>query len=394
MPGSRDYRRLTGALFAAGMATFMAMYSAQAALPELAAAYAVSPAAATLAVSATTALVALAIIPASALSERFGRVRVMTIGAVSSALVGLLVPLSPTFGVLVAERALQGLLLAGVPAVAMAYLAEEVHRTAIGAAMGRYIAGTTLGGLAGRLVTALALDVVSWRWALALSAVLALAFTVLFIRWAPPSRRFVPHPVGLLTLVQNLGGHLRRPVLVGMFGLALLLMGGFVSVYNLLGFRLLREPFGLSQALVGLVFCFYLSGTVTSAAAGRFADRWGQRPVLLIAVAVMTAGLLLTLPDALGALLPGMLLFTGGFFAAHAVAGAAVGRAATEHRAEASAIYLGCYYLGSAVAGTGAGLAYAGGSWGAVVGYVGVLLALALLIAVIWWLNGRRYRTP
>lgn len=289
-------------------------------------------------------------------------------------------------------RGLQGLLLAGVPAVAMAYLAEEVHRGAIGAAMGRYIAGTTLGGLAGRLVTALALDVMSWRWALALSAALAFGFTLLFIRWAPPSRHFVVHPVGPVTVARNLGGHLHRPVLLGMFALAFLLMGGFVSVYNLLGFRLLGAPFGLSQTLVGLFFCFYLSGTVTSAAAGRFADRWGQRRVLLAAVAVMAAGLLLTLPDTVGAVLPGMLLFTGGFFAAHAVAGGAVGRSATEHRAEASALYLGCYYLGSAVAGTGAGVAYAHAAWDGVVGYVGMLLALAVLIAAVWWITGRRAR--
>jgi predicted MFS family arabinose efflux permease len=380
--GSAGYRSLTLALFAAGMTTFVAMYAPQAVLPDLTTAFGIGAGAATLAVSATTGLLALAIIPASALSERFGRTRVMTVSAVSSAVLGLLIPLSPNFELLVAGRALQGIALAGVPAVAMAYLAEEVEHSSIGAAMGRYIAGTTLGGLSGRLITGLALDLMSWRWALEVAAVLALAFTVLFIRTAPPSRRFSPASIAPLTIARNVLGHLRNPALAALFALGFLLMGGFVSIYNLIGFRLLGEPFGLPQALVSLVFCFYLVGTVTSATAGRLADRFGRWQIELAAVVLTAAGLTALLSGSLTVLLFGMFLFTGGFFAAHAVASGWVGRIATEHRAEASALYLFCYYLGSAVAGTGAGVIYAAGGWGAAVGYVGALLALAAVTAV------------
>ena len=41
--------------------------------------------------------------------------------------------------------------LAGLPAVAMAYLVDELDLQAIGFGMGLYIAGTTLGGMSGRL---------------------------------------------------------------------------------------------------------------------------------------------------------------------------------------------------------------------------------------------------
>ena len=139
------------------MATFISMYSAQAVLPQLAREFDVSPATSALAVSATTGVLAFAIVPASILSERFGRIRVMAASALVSALIGLLIPLAHDLGVVLAGRALQGLTLAGVPAVAMAYLAEEVDGRDLGAAMGRYIAGTTIGGLSGRLVAGLAL---------------------------------------------------------------------------------------------------------------------------------------------------------------------------------------------------------------------------------------------
>ncbi len=133
--GTSGYRTVTVALFAAGLSTFISMYAAQALLPAFAEDFHVSPAVSALSVSATTGMLALAIIPASALSERFGRTRVMIASASASCVIGLLLPLSPTIEVLLVGRAAQGLALAGVPAVAMAYLAEEVDRKNLGAAM-------------------------------------------------------------------------------------------------------------------------------------------------------------------------------------------------------------------------------------------------------------------
>ena len=37
-------------------------------------------------------------------------------------------------------------------------------------------------------------------------------------------------------------------------------MGGFVAVYNYLGFRLSGEPFSLPATLISLIFLAYLSG--------------------------------------------------------------------------------------------------------------------------------------
>lgn len=376
------YRRITLALFAAGMTTFVAMYAAQAVLPALSDDFGVSPAGSALAVSATTGALALAVIPASALSERFGRVRVMTASALLSLIVGLVLPWVGSFGALIALRAVQGVALAGVPATAMAYLAEEVHAGDLGAAMGRYIAGTTIGGLAGRIIAALTLDLSTWQWALEAAALVSVVFTLIFIRSAPPSVYFRPQPVGLRATTRAVLGHLRNPRLVGLFATAFLLMGGFVSLYNLLGYRLLAGPFNLSQTLVGLVFLMYLSGTVSAAAAGRLSDRFGRASVLMCAELVALMGLLLTWTTRLPVVLAGVLLFTAGFFAAHAVASGWVSRIANEHRAEASSLYLLAYYAGSSVLGAAAGFAYSGAGWHGVIAYIGVAFGVAVLIAV------------
>jgi YNFM family putative membrane transporter len=375
--GSPGLRRVNLALFAAGLTTFMSLYCTQALLPALSHVFGVSPATSSLLVSLATGTLALAVVPVSSLSERFGRTRVMLVSSVIAAALGLLMPVSPSFPALAAIRAVQGIALAGVPAVAMAYLADEVHPEALGGAMGRYIAGNTVGGLLGRLVPGFVTDLAGWRWAFGVTALLSLLLTLAFWALLPRSRFFRRSAVG--------GGHLLRhladPGMRRLYLVGLVLMGAFVTVYNYLGYRLIAAPFGLPQSLAALVFVMYLAGTFSSPAAGSLADRIGRRPVMLGACLVTAAGLLLTLPNSLPVVGVGLLVMTAGFFAAHSVASGWVGRRASAGKAQASALYLFCYYLGSSVGGSAGGLAYEHGRWPATVVYALLLVTSALVVA-------------
>jgi YNFM family putative membrane transporter len=373
--GSPGLRRVNLALFVAGLTTFMSLYMTQALLPALSQVFDVSPAASSLLVSLSTGTLALAVIPVSALSERFGRTRVMLASSAIAAPLGLLMPLAPSFPVLGVLRALQGIALAGVPAVAMAYLADEVHPEALGGAMGRYIAGNTVGGLAGRLLPGFVTDLAGWRWALATTAAVSMLLTVVFWLLLPRSRFFTPSRAGGGPLLR----HLADPGMRRLYLVALVLMSTFVTVYNYLGYRLIAAPFGLPEGLVALVFVMYLAGTVSSPAAGSLADRVGRRPALLGGCLVMAAGLALTLPDSLPAVAAGLFVMTTGFFAAHSVASGWVGRRAESGRAHASALYLFAYYLGSSVGGSVGGIAYEHGHWPGTVAYGLVLLTVALV---------------
>jgi YNFM family putative membrane transporter len=382
--GSRGLRHVNLALFAAGLTTFMSLYCTQALLPDLSRVFGVSPTMSSLLVSLTTGTLAIAVIPVSSLSERFGRTRVMLFSSVTAAVLGLLMPLSPSFPALAAVRAVQGIALAGVPAVAMAYLADEVHPDALGGAMGRYIAGNTVGGLLGRLVPGVLTDLAGWRWALGVTALVSVLFTLAFWALLPRSRFFQRSRLGGGPLLAHLAdAGMRRLYLI-----ALVLMSAFVTVYNYLGYRLTAAPFGLPQSLAALMFVMYLAGTCSSPAAGSLADRVGRRPVLVGGCLVTAAGLLLTLPSSLPVVAAGLLVMTAGFFAAHSVASGWVGRRAVTGRAQASATYLFCYYLGSSVGGSAGGLAYEHGRWPATVTYSLALVAIALTAAL--GLGGRR----
>lgn len=306
----------------------------------------------------------------------------MLISGIASSVIGLLLPFSPTLGVLLVARALQGVALAGIPAVAMAFLAEEVHASALGSAMGRYIAGATVGGCLGRIVPASVLGVSNWRIALLVCSAATLAATVAFALLVPRSQFFTPKTVSMRATARSLLAHMRSPLLVKLFALGFMLMGGFVTVYNYLGYRLAAAPFGLAPSAVGLLFLLYLVGTWTSVMAGRLADRRGRMLVLAASLPITAAGLLMTLPAELPLIVLGAGVFAGGFFAAYTVASGWVGAVADRDRAEASALYLFSYYLGGSAAGAFGGLAYGVGGWSDTVWFVAALLILALLIVV------------
>ena len=151
--GTPAFRRTNLAMFAAGFSTFALLYSVQPLLPLFAAEFQLGAAASSLALSVTTGMLAVAMLLASSLSDVWGCKPVMVVSLLASALLTLAAALAPSWPALLLLRTLLGLALSGLPAVAMAYVGEEMHPKSVGLAMGLYISGSSLGGMGGRLVT-------------------------------------------------------------------------------------------------------------------------------------------------------------------------------------------------------------------------------------------------
>lgn len=377
-PGGPGYRRMSFALFAAGIATFALLYSTQALLPAVSASFGATAGQASWTVSAATGALALCVLPLSALSERFGRRQMMTASLAVAVVTGLLVPFAPSLGWLIALRAIQGAALAGVPASAMAYLAEEVRPKALVAAIGLFVAGNSIGGMSGRILAGWAAQLWGWRVALGTIGLLAVVCAVVFHHMIPKARHFSPASLDPKALAKTVGGHLSDPLLRRLYAIGALFMTVFGAVYTVIGYRLAEEPFSLPQGVVGSIFLVYLVGTLSSAAAGRLVARTGRRGALYLAVSTTAAGLLLSLADQLAAVLAGLVLITAGFFAGHAVASSSVSRTATTGRAQASALYQSAYYLGSSAGGTLGAVAFHAGGWAGTV-VLGVLAVLGVL---------------
>lgn len=381
--GSSGYRRILIGLFAAGIATFGQMYSTQGILPTVAHALEVNEASAALTVSTATLGLAVSVLGWSWVADRIGRAPAMKIALSISLVLGLLTPLAPGFTTLLVLRSLEGLALGGVPALAVAYLAEEIHVRHVSLAAAIYISGTTVGGLLGRVITGPFADLGGWRLGVAAGGVLSAIAAIIAITLIPRAQGWV-RPIGRPTTSVREGvlANLRDPGMLVLYGQAALLMGGFVATYNYLGFRLEREPFGLPVAISSQIFFAYLGGTVSSSVAGRLAATHGRRKVMLTCVVITIVGVVMTFPDNLAMVLTGLFVLTTGFFGAHGVASGWVGARARVGKAQASALYNLFYYGGSSLFGWLLGYAYVVGWWG-----VATAVLLLALTSLTWsWL--------
>lgn len=386
--GDAGYRRVAVALFAAGVATFALLYSTQALLPELAHAFSVSAAQSTLSLSLTTIGLGLALLVAGPMSEVLGRTRLIHLSLTLSSLVGVGCALAPDWHVLLGLRLLQGVTLAGLPAVATAYLREELHADTHARATGLYIGGTALGGMSGRLITGAVGDAAGWRWAVGTIAVLGLACAAVVWLTLPRSHNFVPVPARAGELVSLARRAVSDPGLLALYAIGACAMGAFVAVYNAMGFRLTSAPYDLGLGAAGLVFLVYPVGTVSSVVAGRLADRFSRRVVVPVGCGVTVAGVLLTVAGPLPVIVLGLAVMTAGFFAVHGVASSWVptrAHAGGVASGQAAALYLFAYYLGSSVFGSLAGRAWSAGGWSAVAALALLLMAATGCLAT--WLR-------
>ncbi|MFI5692074.1 MFS transporter [Kribbella sp. NPDC051586] len=384
LPGDPEYRKLSVALFAAGLATFALLYSTQPLLPQLVDAFHVSPSQSAFSVSFATFGLGLALLVAGPASEVLGRTNLMRWSVAATTGFALLSAFAPSWHLLLALRGLQGIAMAGLPAVAMAYLREEVHQDSHARASGLYIAGTAVGGMAGRLIAGGLSDLGGWRFATGgIAAVGVLCAAVVWLL-LPASRNFRPSPARRRELFSI--QVLRDPALLALYGIAATAVGAFVAVYNGAVFRLSGSPYELSAGAAGLVFCVYLLGSAGSATAGTLADRYGRRKVVPVGCLITLAGVAITLAAPLPLIVLGLAVMTAGFFAVHGVASGWVparAHASGVGTGQASSMYLFSFYLGSSVFGGLAGTAWSRAEWTGVAGEAGALFVVTFILAIL-----------
>lgn len=383
LPGTPAYRRVGLGLFLAGFATFSLLYCVQPLLPVFADHFHVGPTESSLALSLSTALLAVAILCAAVASEGAGRRGLMLASMTTASLCNIACAFVPGWSGLLALRAAEGFLLGGVPAVAMAYLAEEIDPRGLGLAMGLLVGGNAFGGMTGRVLTGFITESLSWQAALLTLGILGLLCAAGFIWLLPPSHNFRPRP-GFDPAFhwRAWRGYWRDKALLPLFSIPFFAMGSFVALYNYAGFRLSQPPFDLNQRQIGWIFTVYLFGIAASFVGGGMADRLGRRLMLPCSIILTMAGVLITLIPGLVAMILGIIVTTTGFFATQSVASGWVGRLAKGTKGHASSLYLLSYYIGSSLIGSSGGWFWSKGGWPAVALFTLLLYLLALAAAL------------
>jgi YNFM family putative membrane transporter len=381
--GTPEFRKASFALFLAGFATFAVLYTVQPLLPIFAQEFVVSPAESSLALSLSTASLALAILLAAILSEGVGRRGLMFVSMIAASIATLAAAIAPDWHMLLALRTITGFLLGGVPAIAMTWLAEEMEPRSMAHTMGLYVAGTAFGGMSGRVGTGILAEHFGWRWAMGATGFICLLAALGFIFLLPRSRHFARSAqTGLRFHMQAFKSHLTSKGLPFVYLIAFTGMGSFITIFNYVSFRLVDAPYALSQGAIGLIFLVYIFGIASSSFAGPLVERFGRRRILPAGLALMMSGIALTLASPLPLVIGGIVILALGFFLSHSIASSTIGLLAHDAKGHASSLYHLIYYIGSSLAGWMGGWFYAAGHWPAVVAFTLVMLTAAFVSAL------------
>jgi YNFM family putative membrane transporter len=360
-------------LGAAGM--FAVTYSTQAILPQLGRAFHVSPSESGLTISVVVLGLACGAWIWGPFSDRVGRKRSIVLASTLIVAPTVGAALAPSFALLLACRALQGLCMPGLLTAGVPYTTEVFAPRIGGRAMGYYVTALVAGGLIGRVGVALVAAALGWRWGIGLLAILPLAAALVMrrslvdLRLPAAGRR----PGGI-------GRQLRNRTVLQAAAAGGAFIFTFIGTFSYVVYRLERPPFGYGTAAGSLIFLLWFLG-VLGPFFGRLADRIGWRRLALAALVLAAAGLALTLPARIATLVPGLALVTIANWAGVTAAQLGVAAATDVDRGTASAVYFSLYYLTSAVGGYLPGLAWERYSWAgvAVTGFVALALAATAL---------------
>ncbi|WP_447555738.1 MFS transporter [Vreelandella sp. EE22] len=387
---TRAWWRATAALCLGSFLVFINLYVPQPLLPGLRETYGVSTLGVSLLMSFATLSLALALLVFGPLSDAIGRESIMRITLVLAGILTLLLAVAPNFETLLLLRLLQGFVLGGLPAVAIAWMGDEFDKPALLSAVGLYIGANSLGGIIGRVVGGWAASLGGPEAAFVVVGVMTLLGCAVFWRLLPNSQAFVPQTFQLRQAMRDLAAHLRTPVLLAAYCLGGINFLIFINQYSYITFRLAGAPYQLAASALGLIFLTYLGGTFGSTVSGRLARRFSPAGCMCAGIMILMLGTAVTLAHSLAVVIAGLTINAFGFFLTHSLASSWVGRYAQGARGSASALYLVFYYLGASVGGFWLEPFWRWSQWQGVAVGSWLLLSITLAIAFGLWRFERR----
>jgi YNFM family putative membrane transporter len=372
------------AVAAAGATAFVDMYATQPLLPQLQADFHATEAHVAATVSALTLAVAIAAPFVGPLADAVGRKRVIVTAIFALAVVTFFASRAHGIGELIAWRFVQGLMMPGIFATTLAYIAEEFPAEAAGRGVAAYIGGNVFGGWAGRFFSAFVVAHGTWQDAFLALGGLNIVGGLIVLTLLPSSQRFVRR-TSITQAFSAIGGFFTDSRMLATYGVGGSILFTLVAAFTYATFYLARPPFSLTTGELGNVFCVYLMGVVATPLSGRLIDRYGSRFTILLALGASAAGILATLAPVLAVVVAGLAVMSTGVFVAQAASQGYVGQIAGANRSTAAAFYLTVYYLGGSLGATLPAWTWTHGGWLPTVALVVAVQAAAAALAFFGW---------
>ncbi len=377
----KRFRIIRNCMLISGLSVFAQLYLFQPMLSELQASFGVSLATGSLAVSASTIGMATGLFLFAFKADTFKRERLMSLSLILSALLTITSAFMSHFVLLLLLNFLKGIALSGVSAVALAYLSDEIEPGKIGLAISLYLSGNTIGGMTGRVAGSLLAGWGGWQQAVWVIGITSLLLGFLFYWKIPASSQVSQNSISIKEKLQQMKDLLSKRLFIGMYLIAALAMGVFVSVYNYISIQLESPRYGLPHQMIAMIFVMYLTGVAGSIIVGKLSDKHRPERLLRYSLILLGAGLSMLLIPRLWALIAGLGILTFAFFSTHTIASRIVSVNASRSKSSATSIYWLSYYAGSSIIGSLTGIILTLFGWDTFVEILLMLTTLSYLIS-------------
>ncbi|MGM8216306.1 MFS transporter [Bacillaceae bacterium W0354] len=371
-----NFWKLTLGLTLASLLIFANLYIVQPLLPVFVNRYDLSPTMSSLTLTLTTISLIIGLLFFGFISDHIGRVGIIRWSLILSMIPLFLIPLVDSFLWIMFWRFVTGFAIAGLPAVAVAYINEEIAYKSRSLIVTIYIASNALGGMLGRVVAGYFADHFTWEmgfYTIGISGVI-ICLTCYFL--LPASRFFEQNNHTLKEDFLGMIVHLKNKKLVLAFLFGMMLQLGFTGIWTYAPFYLGAEPFLLSVHLISLIYFTYIFGVIGSPIAGRLAANFPLLYLLIFGLVTMVIGIWITAIKSVFFVIFGLSFVCLGFFITHSLTSAWVGNTATHHKSGASSFYFISYYVGVTIGGTVVGFIWSYTNW------IGVVIACSVIPVV------------
>jgi YNFM family putative membrane transporter len=377
-----DLRSL--AIATAGFSAFVNLYSPQALLPELAGEFNVGPSEISTLMTAGTLAIALTAPFTGVLADIVGRKRLITAAMFATVVPTLMMIVVGSVPQMIALRFLQGLLLPPIFTVAVAYIGDEWPSADVPRVAGIYISGTSIGGFCGRFIPGFFADLIGWRAAYGVVALLTLIAAIVVAFTLTPERRFVASG-GIANSMRHMLRHLRDRRLVATYAIGFGVLFNFIATFTYVSFHLAAPPYLFTPTLLGALFLTYLASSPLVLWVGRGIALFGRRQFVLGIIALWIVGVFLLLAPPVSLILTGLTLCAVCGMLCQAISTGYVTMTAKEGRSSAVGLYATMYYTGGSAGAFLGGIAWTLAGWGGCVAIIVVMqLFIATIVAVAW----------
>lgn len=293
------------------------------------------------------------------------------------------IALAGHFWIILGLRFFQGLIVPAILTALMTYTSALHDVRDLQRAFAVYVASSIFGGFFGRAFSGAVSTLFSWRTSF-LFLSLAMIIGLLFLLRLSPAPK-----AGFQRLShRDALDALRRP---GFLQICLLIACAFfvfVSLSNVLPFRLTDIAHGISEFKIGMAYSGYLVGMVIALFAPRLVGLFkSEARTLLVGLCCFLTAVFIFLSAAANVVFMNMFLFCGSIALLQSVCAGYINKLASRHKSVANGLYISIYYAGGSLGSYLPGWVYAYFGWTPYLFCLALVIFIAMYLA--WGLKDR-----